>query len=122
MYIDTRKIRKDSVLWCSLGGGEPKMSKIDLTDIKIIQNLEQKVYKPIIVEEIILLNLGFKEQSKLGQRRFFAIGNLSVELIPDGIAVYFCGTLLYFKKYLHELQNIYLEFADEEIDLSQLLH
>lgn len=73
--------------------------------------------KPILISKEWLLKFGFVEQSPLGQRTFFAYGNLTVELCAENQnAFYFNGTLLCFHKYIHNLQNIVYSLFGVELN------
>lgn len=79
------------------------------------QNIE--FLKPIEISKEWLLKFGFVEQSPLGQRTFFAYGNLTVELCAENQnAFYFNGTLLCFHKYIHNLQNIVYSLFGVELN------
>lgn len=78
-------------------------------------------FNAIPIDKDWLLKFGFTEQTPLGQRTFFAYGNLTVEICSDNdCAIYFNATLLCFCKYIHQLQNIVFSLFQIEMPFKPL--
>jgi hypothetical protein len=73
--------------------------------------------KPISITEEYLIKFGFENSHRIGQRLFFSIGNLYVELTGDNrCAVYYHSeTIICFLESVNQLQNLFFALTGEEL-------
>jgi len=115
-----------------------EMSKIDATDISLIESGVDENYRPIRITEEILLRLGFKKyidsenvedsEKMFGDYGFFSENTRTkIQVIISNESVF---TLVQFNigmgynllvsnppEYVHELQNLYFALTGQELTL-----